>query len=199
MLHDVRGEQHGLAAAPEVDHGVEQDLPVHGIERRERLVEHDELGIVEDRRDELHLLLHPLRQIGHLAHAPVAEPQPVQPFDGLGAGGTSGHAFGLRQKHEHVKHAHLGVESALFGQIPDPRGVRSPTRDVVEQPHRAFVRLVDVHDHPNRRRFAGAVGAEQAVDETGGNAEGKRVDRGVARETLCYAIDDNGVRHARQS
>ena len=38
VLHDVRREQHGFAVAPVVDHGIEQNLAVYGIERGERLI-----------------------------------------------------------------------------------------------------------------------------------------------------------------
>src|SRR2546430_12445355 len=46
-------------------HRILQDLRIDGIEPGERLVQHEELGLVQDGRDELHLLLHALRELVH--------------------------------------------------------------------------------------------------------------------------------------
>ena len=80
VLHDVRRKQHGLPLTPVLDHGVPQHLRVDRIETGKRLVENHELWIVENRRNELHFLLHPLREIRHFAHPPVGETQTVQPL-----------------------------------------------------------------------------------------------------------------------
>src|SRR6266576_3504379 len=81
MLHDVRRKQHGLAATAELQDGLAQHLRIHGIETGERLVENDQVGIVQDGGDELHLLLHALRKIRDLAHAPVRESQLLEPLE----------------------------------------------------------------------------------------------------------------------
>src|SRR5712664_122592 len=73
--------------------------------------------------------------------------------------------------------------------------MRTAAADLIEQPDRAGVGLVDVHDHAQRRRLTGTVGTKQTVDDAGGNAQGKRIDGGVSREALCNAIDDDGFRH----
>src|SRR5207248_3160139 len=58
VVHEVRAEDHRLAAALQLDDGVLERLCVDGIEAAERLVEDHEVGIVQQRADELHLLLH---------------------------------------------------------------------------------------------------------------------------------------------
>ena len=60
-----------LPRALELEHRVLQRLRVDRIESAERLVENHEIGIVQQRRDELHLLLHAARQLVDLGVAPV--------------------------------------------------------------------------------------------------------------------------------
>src|SRR5204862_227351 len=73
-----------LAAALGLEHGVLERLRVDRIEAAERLVEDHQLGIVQQRGDELHLLLHPPRQLVDLRLAPIllgaGEAEPLQPF-----------------------------------------------------------------------------------------------------------------------
>src|SRR3712207_6951647 len=58
-------------------------LRVDRIEAAERLVEDHEVRVVEERGDELHLLLHAARQLVDLREPPVLlrrlEPEPLQP------------------------------------------------------------------------------------------------------------------------
>src|SRR5450759_4775742 len=58
VVHEMRAEDHRLAAVLELDHRVLQRLGVDGIESAERLIEDDEIGVVKQRPDELDLLLH---------------------------------------------------------------------------------------------------------------------------------------------
>src|SRR6266853_2857783 len=84
LLHDVRGEQDGLAPAPQLEHGVLEDLGIDGVEPRERFVHHQQVGVVEDRGDALHLLLHAPRPLIHLPLCPLAQTQPFEPLRRLG-------------------------------------------------------------------------------------------------------------------
>ena len=64
----------------EVEHGVLEDFGIDGVEARKRLVEDQELRLVEHRRDELDLLGHPLRQAVDLLVDPGGKPQPFEPL-----------------------------------------------------------------------------------------------------------------------
>src|SRR2546427_4713857 len=44
------------------------------------LVEDHEIGIMQHRRDKLHLLLHPFRQLIHAAQPPITEPETIEPL-----------------------------------------------------------------------------------------------------------------------
>src|SRR5690606_24056372 len=66
MLDDVRAEDDRAALRLQLRDDLAQDALVDRIETTERLVQDDDLGVVQDRADELDLLLHPLRQLLHL-------------------------------------------------------------------------------------------------------------------------------------
>src|SRR5215467_5166296 len=56
-------EQHGLALILELDESPLQQHSVHRIETAERLVHDDQPGIVQNRADELNLLLHSFEEL----------------------------------------------------------------------------------------------------------------------------------------
>src|ERR1051326_2766157 len=196
VFHDVRREQDRLAVPADLENGVAEHLRVYGIEPRERLVENDEIRIVQDRGNELHLLLHSLRQIRHFAEPPVGQSEAVQPFQRLGARDPPRDTLRLGKKYKDVEHAHLRIEPALLRQITNSRGKAAAAGDRAEELHFAGVGLVDVHDHADRRALAGAVRAQQAVNRSGGDGERQRVDGGVTREAFGDAIDDDRFWHA---
>ena len=190
VVHQVRAEDHRLAALLELDDGVLERLRVDRIEPAERLVEDHEIGIVEQRADELHLLLHSARELVDLGEPPILlrslEREPLQPLVDAPVGLAPAHALELGEKFQHPPHLHLAVESALLGEIAEPlrdlRIVRRPAEDV----NRAGVGRDDVQDHPDGGRLPGAVGAEKSVHTPGRNAE-----RQIAhRRVLGVALGD---------
>src|SRR5947207_1310499 len=110
LLHDVGREQDGLPATAQVEHRVLQDLGVHRIESRERLVENHEVRLVQHGRDKLHLLLHPFRKLVDAAQPPLGQAESLEPFIGPLPRAPPVDAFHLAQKHEHVEHPHLRSE-----------------------------------------------------------------------------------------
>src|SRR5881628_532635 len=126
LLHDVGREQDRLPAAAQVEHGVLHHLSIDGIEPRERLVDNQEIRVVEHGRDELHLLLHSLRQLVDPAQSPLSEPESLEPLPGPLARPPPVDAFHFAKKHEHVEHPHLAVQAALLREIADPLRVGPP-------------------------------------------------------------------------
>ena len=84
VVHEVRREDHRLPAAAQLDDGVLERLGVDRVEPAERLVENDDIGVVEQSADELHLLLHAARKLVYFRIAPVllrrAEREPLEPL-----------------------------------------------------------------------------------------------------------------------
>ena len=63
LVHAVGGKEDRFARVFQFDERVLQQDGVDGVEAGERLVHDDELGIVQQRRDELDLLLHALGEL----------------------------------------------------------------------------------------------------------------------------------------
>ena len=61
-MEDVRREQTRPAFIVEFADQVVKQHGVHGVQTLERLVQNDQLGLVDDRGEELHLLLHALAE-----------------------------------------------------------------------------------------------------------------------------------------
>src|SRR6266699_13455 len=206
LLHNVRREQDGLPATAHVEHRVLHHLSVHRIEPRERLVENQEVRVVEHGRNELHLLLHPLRQLVDPAQAPGGEAESLEPFRRPLACPPPVDALHLPEKHEHVEHPHLTVQAALLREVADPLRVSSPAAGLAEYPQGAAVRLQDVHDHADRRGLPGAVRPEQAVDHATGHGKRELINGDVTGEAFADPLEDqdrgregrrDGERHVR--
>src|SRR5205085_2679196 len=65
-----------------VDECAKQEA-VHGIESAERLIEDDEIGLVDDGRDELNLLRHALAELLALLPIDILQPDALQPLPNL--------------------------------------------------------------------------------------------------------------------
>ena len=90
---------------------------------------------MQDGGDELHLLLHPLRQLVDAAQAPLRQAEPLEPFAGAVARAPPLHPLHLAEEHQHVEHAHLAVQAALLGEVADPLGVHPAPGRPAEQAH----------------------------------------------------------------
>jgi hypothetical protein len=119
LLHDVRREDDRLALLLEVLEEVLEEDDVDGVEAGERLVEDEDLGVVHDGAQELHLLLHALRELFRLLAEPGAEVHGVDPGAEPLHGDVLGHALDGGEEDELVDDLHLAVEAAFLGQVAD--------------------------------------------------------------------------------
>ncbi len=116
------------------------------------------------------------------------EAEPLEPLVDALVGFRGAHPLELGEEQQHAPHLHLLVQAALLGQIAD--AVEHSRRRVFG---RAEARVIvpesgcdDVENHANRRRLAGAVGAEQAVDRSA-----RDLKRQVAHgDVVAEALDD---------
>src|SRR4051812_23294534 len=118
---------------------------------------------MQDAGDELHLLLHALRQFLNLLIHPRAEIEALAPLPSATVRLGCGDALQLGQEHELVDQFHLLVESAFFRQIADAVEMRAPER-FAENNHLSGVRHGDAHHHADGACLACTVGTEQAED-----------------------------------
>ena len=116
-------------AAPRSRCSDQQPLEHHRVDRvesLERLIDDEQVRVVDDRRHELRLLVHAARQLGALLGHRVAEPdlgqQLARPF--------------LRARHrqpaqrtevgERFDNRHVAVQAAILGQVAGARADAEP-------------------------------------------------------------------------
>ena len=164
---------------------------VDRIEVGERLIHHDQVGVVQQRRDELRLLLHPAAEVLGLLLPVLVEVEPLQPVGQLDAGRRFGHPLQRRQVDQRGLELEVAVEAALLRHVADAV-LGGLVQLLAEQPHLAAVRAEDVEHHADGRRLARAVGAQQAEDFAGVDVEGD-IGNGLDRaEALAEAGKLNG-------
>jgi hypothetical protein len=147
---------------------------------------------VEQRSDELYLLLHAARKLVHLGETPVffrrLERQPLHPFVDPPVRIAAAHSLQLGQELEHVPHLHLSVETTLLRQISHPLGDLPVIGGATENPDRATVRSDDVEDHPDGGRFSRTIGTEQAVNTALRDTQRQLTHGSVAGVALGYPV-----------
>ena len=170
VRHDVRREQDRGAAPMLVDDQLAQQSHAHRIEPAERLVENEQVRLVDDGGDELHALQHALREI--LAALPHGLGKPDAIEETLVRAPQHPRRQPLQLPHvgEEGADPHLAVDAALFRQVADAiLGLerRWPAK------HRQLsgVRKENRHDHADAGGLAGAVRSDDAVERAARNDE----------------------------
>ena len=143
-------------------------------------------GLMDHRPGELHLLLHPLRQLLDPGVRLAAEAELVEPRGRPAPRFRPRQAAHLPEVGELVEHLHPAVEAALLGEVAD-RLAQVVVDDPAAEADLAAVGERDAHDHPDRRRLPRAVGAEQAVDRPARDGKRQPIDRDRAGEALRNA------------
>ena len=144
---------------------------VDRVQPAERLVEHDERGIVDERRGELDKLTEPTAQLADPLVPVLLQPETLEELVGPAQSALPGDALELGQIENVRDDAQATVEAALLRQVADalPGGrVHGGT----EYGDLTLVRLGDVEQHPDGGGLAGAVRANEPDDLAGPDGEG---------------------------
>ena len=176
------------APVAQLGEGLAQQDQVDRVEARERLVHQQDLGVVEDRRDELDLLLVALRQLLGAARRVLGDAEAIQPAERVPARPRRLHAVQRAEVDELVEDVHPRVEPALLGQVA-PRAARHLADRPAVPADRTVVGDDDPEADPHRRRLARAVGAEEAEDLAATDLEGQAVEGRRAAEALGDVVD----------
>ena len=192
--HVVRGEDHGRPGLPQVEHRILDDLGIDRVQPGERLVEDQQLGAVEHARDELDLLGHPLGERLDLLVDPGEQAHPIQPFVDAAVELGLPRALERPVVAEQPPHGHPLIKAALLGQVADAV-VRRAGAALAQDLDLAAIGQEDVHDHPQRRRLARAVGTDEPVERPARHREIQLVHRDHAAELLGHALDGDGIAH----
>ena len=193
-LELVRAEDEGLAPIAHLEEGGLEQRDVDRVEPGERLVHQDHVGVVEDGRDELHLLLVPLRERLGPPVGDIADPESPEPRERVRARPAPRDVVERREEHELVEHAHPPVQAALLGHVA-PGPSRPVRRLAVEPGDGSLVGAEQAEDDPHRRRLPGAVRAEEAEHLAAFDREGDAVERLNLPEPLLQPLDSKT--HAR--
>ena len=162
-LHElelVRGEDHRHASGRVLGEHARQHVHADGIEAGERLVEHEQLGIVHHRRGQLHALLVAERELLDAISGAVAQAEAIDPALGRGHRRGGPDAVQPGEVHELVAHAHLRVQPALLRHVAEPRTGFEVDRPAVEE-HLAAIRREHAEHDPHRRGLSGAVWTDE--------------------------------------
>src|ERR1700739_2956527 len=98
LVHAMGGEDDGLAFVLQIQKGLFQQLGIDRIEAAEGLIHHDQAGIVEQRTDELNLLLHALGKFFSLLGKGFFDVQPFRPVVRALAGFAGGKPVEFAEK-----------------------------------------------------------------------------------------------------
>ena len=119
LLHDVRREDDRAPGPLEVEDQLAHDLDVHRVEPGERLVEDDQVGIVDHGPQDLHLLAHALRQRFASLAGPLGQAVVLQQVGGLALGVTRRQTLESAEVGQDVDRLHLLVETLFLGQVAE--------------------------------------------------------------------------------
>ena len=175
QLELVAGEQHrgaaGRLAAENVGHGAHGN----GIESGERLVEDEQLRLMDERGRELHPLLVAVRELLHGRAVAVGETEPLEPARCGGACRTRGQPVQTSEVLELIAHPHSRVEAALLGHVSEPQPLLQTDRAPVPT-HLATVELDETEDRAHDRRLSGPVRTEEAEHPAAPHVEAQAVE-----------------------
>lgn len=197
MFHYMRREQDRCAPLVLGADQVFQRLLVHRVKARERLVQDQEIRPVRQRREDLHLLRHALRQFRNPRGLERPEPGHLEQLVRPRLRVRRAHALEAREIGDRVARGHLLVEPALFREEADPPQVLD-VRLRPEQRHFALIRRHHAERHAQAGRLARPVRTEEADDLAFRHIEGELADSREAAKSLGRAgHDEGGNAHGR--
>ena len=163
LVHEVRREHQRGAALLELVQLVPQQVACLGIEAGGRLVEQQQVGLVDQRSGDAHAPLLPAGQWLDLTAGAVAELDEVEQFGGPLAGVATADVEVPRVDDQVLEHGQLGVELIGLGHDADPRPDRAAVslRIEPEDAQLAVRHRRHAADHPHRRGLARPVRAEE--------------------------------------
>ncbi len=139
---------------------------IDGVQSAERLIQDDQVRVVQYRGYKLEFLAHALRQVFHFLVPPGFHLQFDEPFLDPGHGGLPGKSLELCQVHRLFADFHFLVQAAFFRHVPDTGNVRLRVKGAPVEQDLSFVGVENPGDHPQECRFARTVRTEQSEDRS---------------------------------
>ena len=157
----MSGKKNCLALVFELEQSALHQHRIHRIEAGERLVHDDNARVVEQRGNELDLLLHALGKLLGFLRQSIGDLHALGPFDGPLARLFSREPVQLAEEDQLLQNLHFFVEAALLGQVANALQALALER-LAEKPDPAGVGKRDAHHHANGTGFARSVRPQQA-------------------------------------
>jgi hypothetical protein len=187
ILHEVElvaGEQHNAAAAGPLLQGPGQAGYGHRVQAAERLVEHDDRGVVHQGRGQLEALLHAAGEPVGAVSPPVVQAQLLEQPAGSPRRVPTGQPVQPPEVDDLVTGRHPGVEPTFLRHVPPATaGLLADGTAVVA--HLAAVGVEHPEHDAQQRRLAGTVRAEQAREHPRRDVEAHSVEGHSVAEGAC--------------
>ena len=146
------------------------------VQPRERLIEDQDVGLVDERGCQLDALLVPQRQGLHAIVRITDDLEELEELRGARARHALGRAAQACQVHQLLAHAHLRIEPAFLGHVAE-----APSGDGVDGPSSPFDLAGVGVEHPerdaHRRRLARPVAPDEPHDPSLGDLERHAIER----------------------
>ena len=185
LLHVVRRVHHGKAFAPEGLHPFQDGVAALGIDADGRLVQHEQLRVVEQSGRDVHAPFHAAGERVEAVVAPVGQLGQLEGLVDPGCHGTAPELVQPGKELEILPGGEVGVEGHILGHVADERlDIEIADRLLAGDGDGPLVGLEQAAHHLHGRRLAGAVRPEQAVDLALEDAEADAVDGEARAEAL---------------
>ena len=172
-----------------------------GIETGERLVQDDQPRLVHQRSGQRNFLTGAFGQSFAAFLRIGREPEPPDQVACSGVGGVIVDAPQSGDKIEVLQRRQTVIDHRLVGQPGhDLLGANRIGQHVdAEHRDRAAIRFQEPRGHPQRRRFAGAIGPQQRIELAGPDPQGQPIDRRPFETLRQIADRESGLRRLRRS
>ena len=178
---DVAGQQHGAARGADLGDALLEDRLHQRVQAGGGLVEDQQLGVRGQRRHERDLLAVALR-VG----APLLGRVQVEALEQVGAAARIEAAAQAAQQVDRLAAGQVGPQVHVARHVGEPPVQRHAVAPGVaaQEPRLAGVGAQQAEQDADRRRLAGAVGAEEAVHLAGLDGQVQPVERARGTEGL---------------
>ena len=184
----VAREQHGRAVGGDLGEQVGHGGDGERVETRERFVEDEQLGLVDQRGDQLHPLLVAVRQGVEPVPRPGRQAQPVEPHVDAALHRDSASTTEPTQVDELVADTHARIEATLLRHVPEPGALLRTDLGALPA-DRAAVQGDEAEHRPHGRCLPGAVRPKEAGEPARSRRKRAGVERDQRAEPLAGDIE----------